>query len=130
MIEKDLNSLNDQKDLLRWHCLEHEDIRNCMEECRVQRVLNLFGKKYIMPIIRVLLIHKKQRFNQILEKIGGSPKTITSRLRALEKYELITRTVFKEIPIRVEYSLTDKGKDLEDIFKRFSKWALNLKINF
>jgi DNA-binding HxlR family transcriptional regulator len=74
-----------------------------------------------------LLLNKKLRFNEILDKIGGSPKTITARLRALEKHGLINRTVFNEIPIRVEYELTTQGKALEDIFERFSKWALNLE---
>jgi DNA-binding HxlR family transcriptional regulator len=112
-----------------WHCLKHDNIHNCIDECRVQMVLNLFGKKYIMPIIRLLLIHKKMRFNEILESIGGSPKTITARLRALEHHGLVTRTVFKEIPIRVEYVLTDRGKALEDIFQRVSEWAMQLKLN-
>jgi DNA-binding HxlR family transcriptional regulator len=82
-----------------------------------------------MPIIRLLLIHEKLRFNEILESIGGSPKTITSRLRALEDHGLVTRTVFKEIPIRVEYALTDRGKALEDIFQRVSEWAMQLQLN-
>jgi len=112
-----------------WHCLKHDDIRNCMDECRVQMVLSLFGKKFIMPIIRLLLIHKKMRFNEILESTGGSPKTITSRLRALEKHGLVTRTVFKEIPMRVEYALTERGIALEDIFQSVSEWALQLKPN-
>jgi len=125
MEEKDLANIDIHTNILEWHCLKHDDIKNCIDECRVQEVLNLFGKKYLMPIIRLLLIHKTLRFNEILEHIGGSPKTITARLRALEKHGLVNRTVFNEIPIRVEYSLTDKGKALEDIFERFSKWALN-----
>jgi DNA-binding HxlR family transcriptional regulator len=127
--EKDLGSIDVGNKPFEWHCLKHDNIKNCIDECRVQKVLNLFGKKYLMPIIRVLLIRKTLRFNEILEHIGGSPKTITARLRALEKHGLVNRTVFKEIPIRVEYSLTEKGKALEDIFERFSKWALNLNTN-
>jgi DNA-binding HxlR family transcriptional regulator len=129
MANKNKEDIIIQKEIFRWHCLEHDDIKNCIDECKVQLVLNLFGKTYLMPIIRLLLIHKKLRFNEILEKIGGSPKTIASRLRILEKYGLIIRTVFKEIPIRVEYTLTDKGKALEDIFEKFSQWALSLEPN-
>jgi len=126
MLEENKN--NPQSDVLQWHCLQHKDIKNCIDECQVQRVLNLFGKKYLMPIVRLLLIRKKMRFNEILGEINGSPKTITSRLRALENYGLINREVFNEIPIRVEYSLTNQGKTLEDVFERFAVWALNLKI--
>jgi DNA-binding HxlR family transcriptional regulator len=129
MDKEDFTGIDIHKDILEWHCLKHDDIKNCIDECKVQKVLNLFGKKYLMPIIRLLLIHKTLRFNEILGHIGGSPKTITARLRALEKYGLVNRTVFKEIPIRVEYSLTDKGKALEEIFERFSKWALNFGAN-
>jgi DNA-binding HxlR family transcriptional regulator len=129
MEDKSVNVIDVQKDFFKWHCLEQKDITNCIDECRVQMVLNLFGKNYLMLIIKILLIHKKMRFNEILEKIGGSPKTITSRLRTLEKYGLVNRSVFKEIPIKVEYSLTDQGKALEDIFERLSEWAQQLKIN-
>ena len=127
MENNDIVDNSDQKNIFKWHCLNHEDIKNCVDECKVQLVLNLFGKKYLMPIIRLLLMNKKMRFNEVLEKVGGSPKTITSRLRSLEKHGLINRMVFKEIPMRVEYSLTDKGKALEDIFERFSGWALSLE---
>ena len=79
-----------------------------------------------MAIIRELLLKNKLRFNEIEEKLGGSPKTITSRLRELEDLGLIHREVFNEIPIRVEYSLTQQSKGLEDIFERIAIWAKNL----
>ncbi|MFO8019001.1 MAG: helix-turn-helix domain-containing protein [Promethearchaeia archaeon] len=112
---------------LTWHCLEHENNNDCVDECKVQRVLTMLGKKYLMPIIRLLLINNVMRFNEILDELKGSPKTITARLRELEKHGLIKRKQFNEIPPRVEYSLTDQGKDLEDIFERLANWALNLK---
>jgi DNA-binding HxlR family transcriptional regulator len=118
---------NEEKDFLKWHCSEHEDISKCMEECYVKEILSMFGKKYIMPILRQLSIHKKLRFNEIEAKIGGSPKTITSRLRELEKHGLIDREVFNEVPIRVEYSLNKNSEGLEDIFERIAIWAKNLK---
>ena len=123
-----VNMDNDENknNFLEWHCSKHEDISNCMEECYVKHVLSLFGKKYVMAIIRELLLHNKLRFNEIEEKLGGSPKTITSRLRELEDLGLIHREVFNEIPIRVEYSLTKQSKGLEDIFERIAIWAKNL----
>ena len=118
---------SEKKEKLRWHCLEHKNSNNCVNECKVQRVLTMLGKKYLMPIIRLLLMNKVMRFNEILDKLKGSPKTITARLRELEKHGLIKRKQFNEIPPRVEYSLTEQGKDLEDIFERLANWALNLK---
>jgi len=117
---------NPNNNFLKWHCSKHEDISNCMEECYVKKILSMFGKKYVMPILRELLIHKRLRFNEIEEKIGGSPKTITSRLRELEKHGLIDREVFNEVPIRVEYSLNKNSEGLEDIFERIAIWAKNL----
>ncbi len=110
---------------LDWHCIHHDNIKDCIEECKVQRILILFGKKYAMPIIRLLLIHKKMRFNHILENLKGSPKTITSRLRDLEKSGFIKREVYNEIPMRVEYSLTEMGASLDDIFEQIAIWTLN-----
>lgn len=79
-----------------------------------------------MPIIRALIIHKRLRFNEIEDIIEGSPKTITKRLRELEQEGLVNREVFNEVPIRVEYSLTECAEGLEDIFERIAIWAKNL----
>jgi DNA-binding HxlR family transcriptional regulator len=109
-----------------WHSLKHENHKECINECKVQQALILLGKKYLMPIIRLLLLKNTLRFNEILDYLNGSPKTITARLRELEKYSIINRTQFNEIPPRVEYSLTNQGKELEDIFERLANWALDL----
>ncbi|MCP4762228.1 MAG: helix-turn-helix transcriptional regulator [archaeon] len=93
-----------------------------MGECYLQELLSLFGKKHTMRIIRLLLINEKLRFNELLNKLGGSPKTITTRLRELEKRGLLIRKQYNEIPIRVEYSLTEAGRGLEGIFETISRW--------
>ena len=107
----------------KWHCVNHKDVKDCMDECKVKFFLNLFGKKYAMPIVRHLLLNGRMRFNEIQDSLNGSPKTITSRLRELEKSGLVNREVFKEIPMRVEYSLTKRGEDLDEIFEKFAQWA-------
>ncbi len=122
--EQNSEDSDDAHNQLKWHCVHHEHINECMDECKVKFFLNLFGKKYAMPIIRQLLLHKKMRFNEIEENLKGSPKTITSRLRDLEKCGVIIREVFNEIPMRVEYSLTERGKSLDHVFEGFAQWAL------
>ena len=119
---------SDKNEKLAWHCLTHENHKECVNECKVQQALILLGKKYLMPIIRLLLLHDTLRFNEILTYLNASPKTITARLRELEKFGLVNRTQFNEIPPKVEYSLTDQGKELEDIFERLANWALNLTL--
>ncbi|MFX1519472.1 MAG: winged helix-turn-helix transcriptional regulator [Promethearchaeota archaeon] len=112
---------------LSWHCVRHKENYNCTNECVLQSVLQLFGNRYTLSIIRTLLRSGAPlRFNQLLKEVGGSPKTITRRLRDLEKHKILIREVFhNEIPVKVEYSLTKSGKDLEDIFERMSIWARN-----
>ncbi|MNR66712.1 putative HTH-type transcriptional regulator YybR [compost metagenome] len=67
------------------------------------------------------------RFSELLRAMEGiSPKTLSLRLRELEHQDIITRTVYPEIPPRVEYSLTDKGKRLEGIFIELKRFGLTL----
>ncbi len=115
-----MNQYNQQ---LHWHCLTHTSSKKCAKECFLQGLFALFGKKHTLPIIRQLLKENKLRFNEIQEKVGGSPKTIVNRLRELETHGLIHRETFNEIPIRVEYSLTNPGKDMERIFEMITLWV-------
>jgi DNA-binding HxlR family transcriptional regulator len=63
------------------------------------------------------------RFSEIQNEIHIQPKTLSSRLQELAKLKLISRTVFNEIPPRVDYSLTQKGKELGMMFKGLNEWA-------
>jgi DNA-binding HxlR family transcriptional regulator len=122
--EQDQDSKIDENEQspLHWHCLKHGDASSCTSECLFQDVIGLFSKREVLLIIRQLLLHQKLRFNELLEKVGGSPKTLTSRLRELQEYGLLHRELFNEVPIRVEYSLTLPGKDLDDLFERIARW--------
>jgi len=120
----DPEKVNNTEERLNWHCLRHDEDLDCTNECVLQSVLQLFGKRHSLSIIRTLLHHSKLRFNQLLKEVGGSPKTITERLRELENHGILIREVFNDvIPVKVEYSLAKPGKDLEDIFERISIWA-------
>ena len=67
-------------------------------------------------IIRDLLIEGTLRFSDLQKSMDGiSPKTLSLRLKELESQGIITRKVYPEVPPRVEYTLTDKGKQLEGI---------------
>ncbi|MHA1449456.1 MAG: winged helix-turn-helix transcriptional regulator [Candidatus Hodarchaeales archaeon] len=111
---------------VKWHCIDHDNNNKCSSECYLQKAFALFGKKHSLSIIRLLLINEKMRFNKIAEKVNASPKTLTNRLRELEEYGLVKREVFNEIPIRVEYSLTKIGKDLENTFENMSNWVTSI----
>jgi len=65
------------------------------------------------------------RFNQMLDSIeDANPKTLSARLKEMEKANLITREVYDEVPIRIEYKLTKKGKDLQGILDQMAAFSM------
>lgn len=80
--------------------------------CPVARTAAIISGKWTLLIIRDLSSGVK-RFNQLERSLHGiSPKTLSERLRSLEEEGIISRQTFAEVPPRVEYSLTEKGRDL------------------
>ena len=93
----------------------------------LEGILTLIGKSWNILILGTLGNHLRLRFNELLDKLGRiSPKTLTSRLRELELSNLINRQAYAEIPPRVEYSLTEKGKELFSYLIPIMKWAQSL----
>jgi DNA-binding HxlR family transcriptional regulator len=83
--------------------------------CPVARTAKIIGGKWTLLIIRDLAPGVK-RFNQLERSLRGiSPRTLSERLRSLEEQGIITRQTFAEVPPRVEYSLTEKGRDLVEV---------------
>lgn len=92
-------------------------------ECPITAMLEVIGGKW-KPIILYNLTLGTRRFGQIDVRIPGiSRKVLTEQLRELEKDGLITRKQYKEIPPRVEYSLTELGKSLSPVFKEMAIWG-------
>lgn len=84
---------------------------------------SLLGKKWTGLIIRVL-IEGPKRFTDIKDLIPElSDRMLTERFRELESAGIIKRNVYAEIPVRVEYELTQKGKELEKAMQEIQKWA-------
>ncbi|MDJ1169514.1 helix-turn-helix domain-containing protein [Roseofilum sp. BLCC_M154] len=83
--------------------------------CPIQFVLDLIGSKWSVLILRELF-QGDRRTHALLDALPGiSSKTLTLRLRELEHHGLIERTVYPEIPPHVEYSITDKGRELRPV---------------
>ncbi len=90
----------------------------------IERAMELIGDKYSFQIIYLLYQKDCQRFVEIEEQINGiSPRTLSARLKHLEKYGLISRQQYPTIPPRVEYELTDKGQDLAATLNALEIWA-------
>jgi DNA-binding HxlR family transcriptional regulator len=92
--------------------------------CPLEGVFDTIAKKWALLIINTLGNHSRLRFNQIMQELGGvSPKTLTDTLKVLQQEGLIQRDSFAEIPPRVEYSLTDDGKELRVAIIPLLTWA-------
>ena len=92
-------------------------------ECPTRIVLDRVGDKWTVLIVDVLDAGPK-RFNEIRLAIGGiTPKVLTSTLRSLVADGLMTREVFAETPPRVEYSLTELGRSLQEPVAALRQWA-------
>jgi DNA-binding HxlR family transcriptional regulator len=89
----------------------------------IERTLDVIGGKWTVQILRDLF-EGTRRFGQLQQSLGGvSPKMLIARLRELEERGLVTRTLYPEIPPRVEYSLTDDGRTLRPIIDAMAEWG-------
>ncbi|ALS26794.1 HxlR family transcriptional regulator [Paenibacillus sp. 32O-W] len=92
---------------------------------KYESAIELLGKKWTGLIIRVLLGGPK-RFKEIKEQIPEmSDKMLTDRMKELEQMEIVKRTVYPEMPVRIEYELTEKGKALEPVICSIQTWGEN-----
>jgi DNA-binding HxlR family transcriptional regulator len=102
--------------------MEKESNHICL--CPLEGIINIIAKKWAILIISIIGHHEKIRFGDIAQRLDGiSPKTLTDVLRDLRKENLIRRQAFSEIPPRVEYSLTDDGKQLCEAVLPLIRWA-------
>lgn len=90
---------------------------------RFEKAIEILSKRWTALIVYQLL-SGPQRFCEIENAISNlSGKVLTERLRELESEEIVQRNVYPEIPVRIEYSLTEKGKALAPVFANIAKWA-------
>jgi DNA-binding HxlR family transcriptional regulator len=91
--------------------------------CPIERALLVLDGKWSTLIIRDLLSGPK-RFGELRSSLGiGSPKTLTERLRILEHQGVLTRTVYAEVPPRVVYELTERGRSFRSVLEAMAAWG-------
>jgi len=104
-------------------------IRNCIENSNFEDTgfyytLSLISGKYKMAILYCLMEYEIVRFNELQRYIKTiSYKTLSANLKELEKDKLIHRKEYPQIPPKVEYSLTDKGKSLVKVLDKLCEWG-------
>ena len=101
-----------------------EDI---LPECPVATTVSLIGSKWKLLIMRNLLA-RPWRFNELQKSIDGiSQKALTEALRSMEADGIVSRTVYPEVPPRVEYALTKLGESMRPIIKSMETWGMAYK---
>ena len=98
--------------------------------CPVETTLTLIGDKWKVLILRDLMPGTK-RFGELKKSVGNVyQKVLTAQLRAMEESGLLTRTVYAEVPPRVEYTLTELGQSLKPILDAMRIWGEGYKSLF
>lgn len=91
--------------------------------CGVDKTLRIIGSKWTMMILHHLFDGPK-RFNELQRALNPiSPKTLSQRLQELEQEKIVSKKIFAEVPLHVEYRLTKRGESLSDIFSQMAKWG-------
>ena len=96
-----------------------------MPSCPVATTVRLIGSKWKLLIMRNLFI-RSWRFNELKKNLEGiSQKVLTDSLRSMEEDGIIIRTVYAEVPPRVEYTLSELGYSMKPIMDSMEQWGLN-----
>ena len=94
-----------------------------LPKCPVEVTLTMIGSKWSVLIIRELLSGTK-RYSELKRMISGvSPKVLTAQLRDMEQKGLLVRTVYPEVPPKVEYTLTKLGYSLKGVLESLQSWG-------
>lgn len=100
-----------------------------LPDCPVATTVSLIGSKWKLLIMRNLLV-RPWRFNELKKNLEGiSQKVLTDSLRSMEEDGIITRTVFPEVPPRVEYALSELGESMRPIINSMEDWGTEYKQN-
>lgn len=89
---------------------------------RFEKAMELVSKRWVGLILSELL-KGTRRFSEMEASLPVSGRLLSDRLKLLEKEDIVARSVYSEYPVRIEYSLTDKGKSLKPVIEELQSWA-------
>lgn len=105
--------------------IKKNEKKSLVEMCPIRNVVARFGNKWALLVVLVLSENGTIRFGQIGKLIPDiSSKVLSETLHVLEADGLVKRTVYPEVPIRVEYELTETGMSLVPIIRMLTDWAM------
>lgn len=97
----------------------------CMETCPMKTAMDILGGKWKILILCALRQNGPTRYNALLRNIKGITNTmLASSLKELEQGGLVKRVQYQEMPVRVEYSITDACKQLVPAFQIIARWSI------
>ena len=105
--------------------MSNTTLEHMIKNCPVDNTFKIIGKKFTFHIVRNMAMRNQTRFNEFLGTIENiNSKTLAIRLKELEETKIVKRTVYDEVPPKVEYTLTKKGKDLQGIIDQMATFSM------
>ncbi len=90
---------------------------------RYEKAVRVLGKRWTPLVVRALL-GGPRRFTEIRDYVGSiSDRLLSQRLKELEREGIVQKRVVSTTPVRIEYALTDKGKELQQVVEAIQRWA-------
>ena len=100
----------------------------CTEQCVLQSAMDSIGGKWKLPVLCSLTANGTSRYNELLHNVQGISNTMLSQtLKELERDGMVLRNEYLEVPIRVEYALSEKSKKLQPILLELIRWQMGLQ---
>ena len=102
------------------------EVLSKMSACPIDSSFKILGQKFMILILRDLILFGKKRFSNLLESVEGiNQKTLSIRLKELENGGIIKRKIYTQNPIRAEYLITKKGRMLRPILEQMAAFSLS-----
>ncbi len=96
---------------------------------KFEKVVNMIGGKWKLRIIYMLAFHEMLRYGELKRLLAPiTHKMLAAQLKELERDGLVNRKEYHQVPPKVEYSLTQMGRDLEPVVKEIHRWILQYDI--
>ena len=103
-----------------------EEVISKMSACPIDFSFKILGQKFMILILRDLILFGKKRFSNLLESVEGiNQKTLSIRLKELENGGIIKRKIYSENPVRAEYLITKKGRMLRPVLEQMAACSLS-----
>ena len=100
-------------------------VLDSLKMCPIDNTFKIIGKKFTVHIIRNMTRLGQSRFNELLGSIEGiNPKTLSARLREMERNGIIEKKVISGTPVRIEYSMTKKGLALRPVLEAMAAYSM------